>query len=151
MALAARRRYESTSDEQHFTDQLASMDPKYVKCRRIGHKWEEDGHVEDYPGRRELAIGLTCERCDLQADQYIDARNGHSLRRRIVGGYPEGYLFKGTGRLDAEQRGEIALRLVSDIKDRQKAARRSAARKKHPATKGQGAKVIPFNDGSASK
>lgn len=148
MALAARR-FEQNESDRKFLDQLSRMDAKYIYCRKWGHHAVPDGSVDEDYAPREIAIGLECDSCGLQWDEIIDNTDGRHLARVLVGGYPEGYLFRGTGRLTPEERGQIALLATQDLREQAKAAakRKPGSKDKHPAS-GPGATVIPFNDGS---
>jgi hypothetical protein len=98
-----------------FDRQLSEMPLEYLKCRKWRHKFTEDGTVTEDRRRKQLAIGLTCDRCGLEADDVIDANDGTTIRRRIwPETYPDGYLFSGTGRMTRERNGMIALTIVRD-------------------------------------
>jgi hypothetical protein len=97
-----------------FDKQLSGMALDHLMCRTFGHKFDPAGSVELDKRRRTLAIGLACTRCGYEKDRIISSLDGHRIITRSAG-YPDGYLFKGTGRLSPEERGIISLTVAGEL------------------------------------
>ena len=92
--------------------QCQAMPAEYLACRELGHQW--DGWTARYSPESKYVIERTlkCQRCEAEKDQQMSARDGCILWTGTFR-YPEGYLFKGIGRLDTEMRGTVRLASVT--------------------------------------
>lgn len=77
--------------------------PTYTLCRDLSHSW--GAYTAIKIGRR-FERALMCDRCDTIKIQVLDNR-GRILSTKYR--YPQDYLRKGHGRLNAEMRAAIRL------------------------------------------
>lgn len=93
-------------------DQARDMEQEYLRCKSYGHQFDPFT-VERLRGA--FIVHLKCHRCTTVTSQEISLR-GMLLTGRSYN-YPDGYLFKGIGRIQGEARGAIrAACITNDLK-----------------------------------
>lgn len=84
---------------------IGHMSPSQLQCRDFGHSWRPYT-VEFIPQRRNYLEVLACTRCRSQRMRLLGERGellGNAYR------YSDGYLVKGLGRLDGDDRDSLRL------------------------------------------
>lgn len=71
---------------------IQSLPDAYLKCRRLGHAWDDDT-VDLVKGQ--YVVTVVCSRCDNVGVERL-RRNG-SVAKKRSSRYPSGYLAKGIG------------------------------------------------------
>jgi hypothetical protein len=89
--------------------EIGDLPPTYVRCRTWRHAWGPYD-VETLPRRSGYVQTLRCERCGALRWYTLDRRGDVTSRggRR----YPDGYLLRGIGRLDEDDRARLRLMSV---------------------------------------
>lgn len=84
---------------------LAQIAVSFIKCRTLGHAWK---WTDVERNRKGLVQGLRCVGCDTTKRQQL-TKTGHIVASSYT--YTPGYLVKGLGYLDQDDR--AALRLMA--------------------------------------
>jgi hypothetical protein len=85
---------------------VAMMSEEAIVCRDLSHAWKPY-YANRISGGFERA--LRCGVCGTERAEILDSW-GRLINRKY--GYPEGYIVKGTGRMDADFRAKIRLTSV---------------------------------------
>lgn len=88
------------------------MPQEFLRCKSYGHQF--DPHTVQRT-RTVYIVGLKCHRCGTTTEQEISTRGLILTGRHYK--YPDGYLFRGLGRIQGEARGALrAQTIVQDMR-----------------------------------
>jgi len=82
---------------------VKEMEAPHLQCRDYGHGWRP---VTAYREGRTYVRVLSCANCGTEKKQRLSSY-GEVLSNRMS--YPEGYLFKGVGRITGEAKNVVRL------------------------------------------
>lgn len=118
---AKREELEALRKHQAVVDAARSWASEVLKCRLLGHNWDQDGRARHYAVNRYWLVGFICTRqCGVSKWEEWDERGlvirkGMHYPRDESSGEPT-YLLEGFGRINADDRGALRLETIGRTK-----------------------------------